>query len=33
MDGWRAQMIERKAGFALFEEELTAPKKEKKEER
>ena len=32
MDGWRAQMIERKAGFALFEEELTAPKKEKGKE-
>ena len=26
MDGWRAQMIERKAGFGLFEEELLAPK-------
>jgi large subunit ribosomal protein L24 len=33
MDGWRAQIIERKAGFALFEEEIRAPKKEKKEER
>ena len=31
MDGWRAQMIERKAGFSLFEEEIKAPKKEKKE--
>ncbi len=31
MDGWRAQIIERKAGFALFEEEIKAPKKEKKE--
>jgi len=33
MDGWRAQIIERKAGFILFEEELMAPKKEKKEMR
>ncbi|MHA1293255.1 MAG: 50S ribosomal protein L24 [Promethearchaeota archaeon] len=32
MDGWRASMIERKAGY-LWEEELMAPKKEKEQEK
>ena len=31
MDGWRAAMIEKKAGY-LWEEDLVAPKKGKKEE-
>lgn len=32
MDQWRASMIERKALFGFGTEELTAPKKQKKEE-
>lgn len=30
MDGWRAAMIEKKSGFAYWEDEGLAPKKEKK---
>ncbi|MFX1327413.1 MAG: 50S ribosomal protein L24 [Promethearchaeota archaeon] len=33
MDPWRANMIERKALFGFYEEELKAPKKEKEEEK
>jgi len=33
MDPWRAKMIERKALYGFFEEELTAPKKEKEGEK
>ena len=30
MDGWRAAMIEKKSGFAYWEDQPMAPKKEKK---
>jgi large subunit ribosomal protein L24 len=33
MDPWRANMIERKALYGFYEEELKAPKKEKEEEK
>jgi len=33
MDPWRAKMIERKALYGFWEEELTAPKKEKEVEK
>ena len=33
MDPWRANMIERKAIYGFYEEELKAPKKEKEEEK
>ena len=33
MDPWRARMIERKALFGFYEEELTGPKKQKEEEK
>lgn len=32
MDPWRANIIERKALYGFYDEEITAPKKEKKEE-
>jgi large subunit ribosomal protein L24 len=32
IDPWRAQMIERKALYGFYDEDLTAPKKEKEEE-
>lgn len=33
MDPWRVNMIERKAAYGIFEEELVAPKKEKEVEK
>lgn len=33
LDPWRAQMIERKALYGFYEEELTAPKKKKEEDK
>ncbi|MFX1574026.1 MAG: 50S ribosomal protein L24 [Promethearchaeota archaeon] len=33
MDPWRVSMIERKAGYGIFEEELVAPKKKKEVEK
>jgi large subunit ribosomal protein L24 len=33
MDPWRANMIERKALYGFYEEELTGPKKQKEEEK
>ena len=33
MDPWRVNMIERKAAYGIFEEDLVAPKKEKEVEK
>jgi len=33
LDPWRAQMIERKALYGFYDEDLVAPKKEKEEEK
>ena len=33
MDPWRVNMIERKAAYRIFEEELVAPKKKKEVEK
>ena len=33
MDPWRANMIEKKAVYGFYDEELTAPKKEKEVEK